>query len=126
DRPAGGDRGAHRGGPPAAAPPARERRMTAAREKSRGLTVLAALLALPLALACGGGPDAARGARRLNVYIWTNYLPPGAVSDFERRSGVRIEVDTYSSNEALLEKLQSGVADYDLVVPSDYMLQVLV
>ena len=82
--------------------------------------VLPALLALA-ALACGG-PE---GARRLNVYIWTNYLPPTVVSDFERRTGIRVEIDTYSSNEALLEKLQSGVADYDLVVPSDYMLQVL-
>jgi spermidine/putrescine-binding protein len=80
----------------------------------------AVLLALA-AVACGG-PG---GARRLNVYIWTNYLPPAVVSDFERRTGIRVEIDTYSSNEALLEKLQSGVADYDLVVPSDYMLQVL-
>jgi len=48
------------------------------------------------------------------------------VADFERRTGCEVHVDTYSSNEALLEKLQSGVADYDLVVPSDYMLRILV
>jgi spermidine/putrescine-binding protein len=76
------------------------------------------------ALACGGGPQTA--AKRLNVYIWTNYLPPEVVSEFERRSGIRVEIDTYSSNEALLEKLQSGVADYDLAVPSDYMVRVLI
>jgi len=45
--------------------------MTGARSLS-----LAALLALPLALACGGGPGDAREARRLNVYIWTNYCLP--------------------------------------------------
>jgi spermidine/putrescine-binding protein len=90
------------------------------------LAALLVLLALAMALACGGGPGDAREARRLNVYIWTNYLPAAVVSDFQRRSGIRVEVDTYSSNEALLEKLQSGVADYDLVVPSDYMLQAMV
>jgi spermidine/putrescine-binding protein len=63
---------------------------------------------------------------QLNIYIWTNYLPAEVVAEFERRTGIRVNVDTYSSNEALLDKLQSGVADYDLVVPSDYMLQILV
>jgi len=91
-----------------------------------GPLILTVLLGLPLALACGGGADGGREARHLNVYIWANYLPAAVVSDFERRTGIRVEIDTYSSNEALLEKLQSGVADYDLVVPSDYMLQVLV
>jgi spermidine/putrescine-binding protein len=88
------------------------------------IIALAALAAV-MALACGGAKEGAREARRLNVYIWTNYLPAEVVSGFERRTGIRVEVDTYSSNEALLEKLQSGVADYDLVVPSDYMVQVL-
>jgi len=88
------------------------------------ILALAAMAALAAA-GCGGASEGARGARRLNVYIWTNYLPAEVVSGFEHRTGVRVEVDTYSSNEALLEKLQSGVADYDLVVPSDYMVQVL-
>ncbi|HEV3458627.1 MAG TPA: spermidine/putrescine ABC transporter substrate-binding protein [Thermoanaerobaculia bacterium] len=88
------------------------------------LAAIGALTAIG-ALACGRGSQAAHEARRLNVYIWTNYLPAEVVSAFERRTGIRVEVDTYSSNEALLEKLQSGVADYDLVVPSDYMVQVL-
>ena len=87
--------------------------------------MLGAILLLTAA-ACGGGPEGGAAARRLDVYIWTNYLPSEVVSDFERRTGIRVEVDTYSSNEALLEKLQSGVAGYDLAVPSDYMLQVLV
>lgn len=83
--------------------------------------------------ACGGGgkegTEAAGeqpAARKLNVYIWTNYLPDDVLADFEKRTGIDVTVDTYDSNEALLEKLQSGVADYDVVVPSDYMLRILV
>ena len=40
--------------------------------------------------------------------------------------GSRCNFDLYDSNEAVLEKLQSGVADYDLVVPSDYMVRILI
>jgi spermidine/putrescine transport system substrate-binding protein/spermidine/putrescine transport system permease protein len=63
---------------------------------------------------------------QVNVYIWTNYLPREVIADFERRTGIDVNVDTYDSNEAVLEKLQSGVADYDVVVPSDYMVKILI
>ena len=64
--------------------------------------------------------------RHLNIYIWTNYLPQDVVADFEKRTGIATRVDTYDSNETILAKLQSGVADYDIVVPSDYMLKVMI
>ncbi len=87
------------------------------------------------ALSCGGakeetaGPAATPGAKpsgELNVYIWTNYLPQEVIDGFEKKTGVKVNVDTYDSNEAILEKLQSGVADYDVVVPSDYMMKILI
>lgn len=88
---------------------------------------LAAVLLAAAALACGKGPDQAPSSEKvLNVYIWTNYLPKEVVEDFQKRTGIKVNVDTYDSNEAVLAKLQSGVADYDLVVPSDYMLKILV
>jgi spermidine/putrescine-binding protein len=86
-------------------------------------------LLLTLALvACGGADRAPAGKadKVLNVYIWTNYLPHEVVAEFQRRTGITVNVDTYDSNEAVLAKLQSGVADYDLVVPSDYMLKTLI
>lgn len=81
------------------------------------------LLALVLTAACAG--EEKTGAKKLNIYIWTNYLPDDVLADFERRTGIDATVDTYDSNEIVLEKLQSGMADYDLVVPSDYMLRIL-
>ena len=89
--------------------------------------VLAVLVVLAL-LGCGqqetGAPEAQ--ARQVNVYIWTNYLPQEVIDEFQKRTGIRVNVDTYDSNEAILEKLQSGVADYDIVVPSDYMIKILI
>jgi spermidine/putrescine-binding protein len=82
------------------------------------------------AASCGGGGEkagaAASGTRTVNIYIWTNYLPQDVLEDFEKRTGIDANVDTYDSNEAILEKLQSGVADYDIVVPSDYMMKILI
>ncbi len=90
-----------------------------------------ALVLLAVLAACGGGEKAAENGKpapapkKLNIYIWTNYLPDDVLADFERRTGIDATVDTYDSNEALQAKLQSGVADYDVVVPSDYMLRTL-
>ena len=85
--------------------------------------VLLVLLAAALA-ACGGKTRAT--PKVVNIYIWTNYLPQEVVAEFERRTGIHANVDTYDSNEAVLAKLQSGVADYDVAVPSDYMLKILI
>jgi spermidine/putrescine-binding protein len=65
-------------------------------------------------------------ANTLNIFIWSAYLPDDVIAEFTARTGVKVNYDTYDSNEALLEKLQSGVADYDLVVPSDYMVKILI
>ena len=81
-----------------------------------------AVLLLPFALV--GAPAAAE--HTLNLYIWSNYIAPETLKRFEARHGVRVNVDLYDSNEALLAKLQAGNAGYDVVCPSDYSVQVLI
>ena len=66
------------------------------------------------------------GEKKLNLYIWSEYLPKEVIDEFTRRTGIAVRYDLYDSNEPVLAKLQSGVADYDLVVPSDYMVRILV
>jgi spermidine/putrescine transport system permease protein len=84
----------------------------------------ACALVLLTAFAFGGHARGARGGE-LNVFIWSNYLPDEVIAEFERRYNARVNVELYDSNEALLAKLQSGGASYDIVVPSDYMVTVL-
>lgn len=67
-----------------------------------------------------------RNRNEVNVYIWSDYLPPDVIEKFEKETGIKVNIDTYDSNEALLEKLQTGVSTYDVVVPSDYMIQILI
>jgi spermidine/putrescine-binding protein len=66
------------------------------------------------------------GEKKLNVYIWSEYLPQEVIDEFTKRTGIAVNYDLYDSNESVLEKLQSGVAAYDLVVPSDYMVRILI
>jgi spermidine/putrescine-binding protein len=73
-----------------------------------------------LLISCGGDKN------KVNVYIWSDYLPPDVIEEFEKETGIKVNLDTYDSNEALLEKLQTGVSKYDVIVPSDYMVQILI
>jgi spermidine/putrescine transport system permease protein len=79
------------------------------------------ILAAPFVLA----PPAAPAARTLNVFIWSGYLPPETVKAFEARHGARVNVDLYDSLEALLAKVQAGNADYDVICPSNYAVEIL-
>ena len=81
------------------------------------------LLGAPFLLAPG---SVTGGQGQLNVYIWSNYIAPETVRRFEERHHVRVNVDVYDSNEALIAKMQSGNVDYDVVCPSTYTVQSLI
>jgi spermidine/putrescine transport system substrate-binding protein len=72
---------------------------------------------------CG---DRSRLSDNVNLYIWTEYIDPEVLIRFEEECGVKVTVDTYSSNEDLLAKIQGGATGYDLIVPSDYMVTIMV
>lgn len=99
-------------------------RMSSGR-KTRWTKVAAGFgVALLVLFAIGGQSHKAKGGE-LNVFIWSNYLPDGVISEFEDRYDAKLNIELYDSNEALLAKLQSGGALYDIIVPSDYMVTVL-
>lgn len=88
---------------------------------------VAAVASLAVLVSCGGkAPEAKKQPGKLNIFIWSEYLPQEVVDEFQAKTGIETRVDLYDSNEALHEKLMSGVADYDLVVPSDYMVRILI
>ncbi|MFC7046789.1 spermidine/putrescine ABC transporter substrate-binding protein [Halobacteriaceae archaeon GCM10025711] len=62
----------------------------------------------------------------LNVYQWTDYWPSGTVKIFEQAYGVSVNVSNYASNEEMFSKLKAGGTDqFDVVFPSDYMINVM-
>ena len=81
------------------------------------------LLGLLLLTGCKKTED----KRVLNVLNWSSYIPSSVISDFEARSGIKVNYMTYSSNEELLAKIAvSKNGTYDLIFPSDYMVQVMI
>ena len=58
----------------------------------------------------------------VNLYNWTDYISPDLLKRFEAETGITVNLDNYDSNETLLAKLQAGGANYDVIVPSDYMV----
>ncbi len=83
-----------------------------------GLSILAA----PFVLGRGMG----EGERVLNLYIWSNYIAPETVKKFEARHGVRVNLDVYDTNEALLSKVSAGNVPYDVLCPSNYVVEILI
>lgn len=64
--------------------------------------------------------------RVLNVLNWSSYIPDEVVRDFEKETGIRVNYGTYSSNEELLAKIaNSKEGTYDLIFPSDYMIEIM-
>ena len=62
----------------------------------------------------------------LNVLNWTSYIPDDVIREFEKEYGIKVNYGTYSSNEELLAKISSSKkGTYDLIFPSDYMVEVL-
>jgi spermidine/putrescine transport system substrate-binding protein len=64
--------------------------------------------------------------KELHLYNWSDYIAEDTVANFEKEFGVKVTYDTYESNEEMLAKLQAGASGYDIVVPSGYIVPILV
>lgn len=88
-------------------------------------TVAGAFLLMTVPLIARTWPSD-RSLPQLNIYTWSAYISPRVVRGFEREFRCKVNYDLYDSNEALLAKLQAGNVEYDLVMPTDYMVEILV
>jgi spermidine/putrescine-binding protein len=76
-------------------------------------------------IGCGGAAEG-KLAKELHVYNWSEYIDPQIYADFEEEFGVHVIEDTFANNEELLAKLQAGATGYDVIVPSDYMVEIMI
>lgn len=61
----------------------------------------------------------------LRVYTWLDYISPDVVERFERENGCKVVIDTFDSNETMYARLKAGEPNYDLVMPSSYIVELL-
>lgn len=68
----------------------------------------------------------------INVYNWGEYISDGSEGtldvnkQFEKETGIKVNYTTYDSNENMYNKIKGGGANYDIVIPSDYMIERLI
>ena len=68
----------------------------------------------------------ARSDRVVNVCSWGEYIDEDLITRFEEQTGIRVNYQTAESNEALYSLIKMGGADFDVIVPSDYMIARLI
>lgn len=60
--------------------------------------------------------------QKLNLFIWSDYIDPEVVADFEKQFDCKINIDLYEDVESMLAKVKAGGAAYDVVVPTDHII----
>ncbi len=68
-----------------------------------------------------------REKKSINIFAWGDILDPTVVAEFEKTTGIKVNLNFYASNEEMLVKLKAtGGEGYDLIIPSDYSVEILI
>ena len=59
----------------------------------------------------------------LNVYNWGDYIDMDIINQFTKETGIKVNYDTFATNEEMYVKINKGNASYDIAIPSDYMIE---
>lgn len=87
---------------------------------------LALIAASCLCITVAQGCNRQREQRTLNLFAWSEYIPQEVIDGFTRETGIRVNYETYDSNEAMITKLAQGSSRYDLIQPSEYAVENLI
>lgn len=91
------------------------------------LTLAAVTAATTLLTGCGGAsPSGSTGSEdpdELYVYNWGEYIDESVIDQFEEETGIKVTYDLFETNEEMYPIIEAGAINYDVVCPSDYMIQ---
>lgn len=95
--------------------------------KRKLLLLVLTMLMMVSITACGSSDKKeAKESGSINVYNAGEYIDPQILNDFEKETGIKVVYDTFASNEDLYIKLTQSTDSFDVVVPSDYMIERLI
>lgn len=86
---------------------------------------LSTVLVMGALTGCGAGSNVGENGQVI-VYNWGEYIDPVVLDMFEEETGIEVIYDEYETNEIMYPKIEAGAAEYDVVCPSDYMIQKLI
>lgn len=85
------------------------------------------ILILIMTLLLLTGCNKQENRKSVNILNWSSYIPDSVLIDFEKETGININYGTYSSNEECLAKISNAKSGtYDLIFPSDYMVEIMI
>ena len=73
---------------------------------------------------CGSANKYPNG--KVYVYNWGEYIDPETLDMFEKETGIQVIYDEFDTNETMYPKIEAGASNYDVVCPSDYMIQKMI
>ena len=86
-------------------------------------TILLSTLSLSLMVGCGSSKE---NNKTVTVFNCGDYIDEDLIDKFEKETGYTVNYSTYDTNETMYSKLKSGSNKYDLVFPSDYMIEKMI
>ena len=99
-------------------------------KKKMAITLAAASMAVlsaALLTGCGKSGSSPEGGNKednkLNVYNWGEYIDEDVITQFEEETGIQVVYDVFETNEEMYPVIEAGAVKYDVVCPSDYMIQ---
>jgi spermidine/putrescine transport system substrate-binding protein len=84
------------------------------------------MLGMATAAAVLAATAAARAEGELHIYNWGDYTNPKLIEKFQEAYQVTVTIDDYDSNETMLAKVRAGGSGYDIVVPTDYTVKIMI
>lgn len=90
----------------------------------KSIVVTLMLCAMLTLFGCGGSAGGENG--EVIVYNWGEYIDPETIEMFEEETGIKVVYDEYETNEIMFPKVEAGATAYDVLCPSDYMIQKLI
>ena len=94
--------------------------------KKLAIVLLVALLVAALPVACLAEADKPLAGSEIKVYNWGDYIDPDVLGIFEEETGIHVNYVTFSQNEDMYTRLSTGAEVYDVVIPSEYMIERLI
>ena len=92
--------------------------------RPRSIAFLFAIVLASCGSRCQHGEEPG-SSKTVHLFVWGEYTSKALFDRFTAQTGIEVVESNFSSNEELLAKLQTGVDGYDLIIPSDYMVQVM-
>lgn len=87
-------------------------------------TVFAVIVCISAILLAGCGKKAS--GEQVIVYNWGEYIDPEVLESFEEETGIKVIYDEFETNEIMYPKVESGASEYDVICPSDYMIEKMI